>query len=95
LASAFIGLGYYISIPGTVTYKKASQVKDVAANIPLERLLIETDSPFLAPVPKRGKRNEPLFVSFTAQEVARLRDIEFEEVARVTSENAQILFDLP
>jgi len=95
LASAFIGLGYYISIPGTVTYKKASQVKDVAANIPLGRLLIETDSPFLAPVPKRGKRNEPLFVSFTAQEVARLRDIEFEEVARVTSENAQILFDLP
>ncbi|MBL7212434.1 MAG: TatD family hydrolase [Desulfobacteraceae bacterium] len=95
LAFLFIRLGYHISIPGTVTYKKASQVKDVAAKIPLERMLIETDAPFLAPVPKRGKRNEPLFVSFTAQEIARLRNIEFEEVAKVTSENARILFNLP
>jgi TatD DNase family protein len=58
-------------------------------------MLIETDAPFLAPVPKRGKRNEPLFVTFTAQEIARLRNIDFEEVAQRTSENAKALFGLP
>ncbi|MCD6296044.1 MAG: TatD family hydrolase [Deltaproteobacteria bacterium] len=95
LATAFLDLGYYISIPGTVTYKKAYQVKEVASTIPLETMLIETDAPFLAPVPKRGKRNEPAFVSFTAQEIARLRNIGFEEVAMRTSENATNLFGLP
>lgn len=94
MAYAFMKLGFYISLPGTVTYKKASQVRDVAASIPIEYMLIETDSPFLAPEPKRGKRNEPLFVTFTAQEIARIRDIEFEEVARRTSENAKVLFGL-
>ena len=95
LALALIELGYYISIPGTVTYKKASQIKDVAASIPLQRILVETDAPFLAPVPKRGKRNEPLFVTFTAQEIARLRGIEFDEVALQTSKNAKTLFGIP
>ena len=94
LAMAFIELGYYISIPGTVTYKKALQTKEVASNIPLEYMLVETDAPFLAPVPKRGKRNEPLFVNFTAQEIARLRNIEFEEVAEQTSKNAKTLFGI-
>ena len=95
LAMAFLDLGYYISIPGTVTYKKAYHVKEVASVIPLESMLIETDAPFLAPVPKRGKRNEPAFVSFTAREIARLRNIDFEEVAIRTSENAKNLFGLP
>jgi TatD DNase family protein len=95
LATAFMDLGYYISIPGTVTYKKAYHVKEVASAIPLETMLIETDAPFLAPVPKRGKRNEPAFVSFTAHEIARLRNIDFEEVAERTSENAKNLFGLP
>jgi TatD DNase family protein len=95
LAMAFIELGYYISIPGTVTYKKASLVREVASSIPLECMLVETDAPFLAPVPKRGKRNEPLFVTFTAQEIARLRDSEFEEIAAATSSNAKTLFRLP
>ncbi len=94
LAEAFIELGYYISIPGTVTYNKASHVREVAAGIPMECMLIETDAPFLTPVPKRGKRNEPLFVTHTAQEIARLRNIDFEEVARRTAENARILFGL-
>ena len=94
LAAAFIELGYYISIPGTVTYKKASRVRDVAFSIPMERMLIETDAPFLAPVPERGRRNEPLFVTYTAQEIARLRAIKFEEVARITAENARTLFGL-
>jgi TatD DNase family protein len=92
LALALIELGYLISIPGTVTYPKASQIKAVASTIPLECMIVETDAPFLAPVPKRGKRNEPLFVTFTAREIARLRNIDFEELARQTTENAKILF---
>jgi TatD DNase family protein len=95
LAMELIDMGYYISIPGTVTYKNALQVHDVASRIPLERMLIETDAPFLAPVPKRGKRNEPLFVTYTAQKIAQLRDMDFEEVAHQTSRNAELLFDLP
>lgn len=95
LAMTLIDLGYYISIPGTVTYKKASHVKEVACNLPLERMLVETDAPFLAPEPKRGKRNEPRFVTFTAREIARLRKIDFEEVALQTTQNALRLFRLP
>ncbi len=94
LATAFIDLGYFISIPGTVTYKKAEQVKDVAASIPMDRMLVETDAPFLAPVPRRGKRNEPAYVRFTAMEIARLRSIPFEELGRRTTENARYLFGL-
>ena len=95
LAEAFIALGYYISIPGTVTYKKAGQIKEVAATIPLDRMLVETDAPFLAPVPRRGKRNEPSYVAYTAREIARLRDIPFETVAEQTTRNARTIFGLP
>ncbi|UCF57838.1 MAG: TatD family hydrolase [Deltaproteobacteria bacterium] len=95
LAMALIEMGYYISIPGTVTYKNALQVQDVASRIPLERILLETDAPFLAPVPKRGKRNEPLFVTYTAQMIAELRNMDYKEVAHQTSENAKRLFNLP
>ncbi|OQY50664.1 MAG: hypothetical protein B6240_01255 [Desulfobacteraceae bacterium 4572_87] len=95
LAEAFIALGYYISIPGTVTYKKAVQVKEVAAAIPLDRMLVETDSPFLAPVPRRGKRNEPSLINHTAREIAALRGIPFETVAEQTTRNARMIFGLP
>ena len=95
LAEAFIALGYYISIPGTVTYKKAVQIKEVAAKIPLDRMLVETDAPFLAPVPRRGRRNEPSLVTHTAREIARLRDIPFETVAEQTTRNARKIFGLP
>lgn len=95
LAMAFIQMGFYISIPGTVTYKNAFNVQDVASRIPLDRMLVETDAPFLTPVPKRGKRNEPLFVTYTVQKVANLRNIDVQEVARRTSENAKRLFRLP
>jgi TatD DNase family protein len=95
LAEHLLKLGYFISIPGTLTYPKADQVRAVASTMPLNRMLVETDSPFLAPVPKRGKRNEPLFVTFTAHEIARLRGIPFEEVALATSSNARTLFGLP
>ncbi|MDY7035880.1 MAG: TatD family hydrolase [Thermodesulfobacteriota bacterium] len=95
LAIAFIEMGYYISIPGTVTYKKAFQIQDVAARIPLEYMLVETDAPFLAPVPKRGKRNEPLLVTHTAKKIAQLRNMDFNEIAHHTSENTRRLFKLP
>ena len=94
LAEAFMELGYYISIPGTVTYRNASRVRSVAREMPLHSMLIETDCPFLAPVPRRGKRNEPLFVAHTAQEIARLRGISPDEVAETTTKNAERLFRL-
>ena len=94
LASAFIALGYYISIPGTVTYKNASLIKEVAAAIPLDRMLVETDAPFLAPAPRRGKRNEPALVIHTARKIAELRNISFETVAEQTLRNVEMLFGL-
>jgi TatD DNase family protein len=94
LANALIELGYYISIPGTVTYKKASLARRVAASVPLEYLLVETDAPFLAPAPHRGRRNEPCFVSLTAKEIAGLREMEVSRLGKVTSENARRLFKL-
>jgi TatD DNase family protein len=77
---------------GIVTFKNAHAVKDSAKIIPIERLLIETDCPFLAPVPKRGKRNEPSYVQYVAEEVARLRNISLETLATQTTKNADRLF---
>jgi len=94
LAMALIDIGYYISIPGTVTYSKAVEVREVASGIPIDRLLVETDAPFLAPVPKRGKRNEPLYVNYTARKIAQLRGMDFEEFSHKTSENAKRLFGI-
>ena len=93
-AMKFIDLGYYISIPGTVTYPKAEQARDVATRVPLERLLIETDCPFVAPGPRRGKRNEPSYVIYVAEEIARIRDMDVETLASRTLENAVRLFGL-
>jgi TatD DNase family protein len=94
LAMELIDMGYFISIPGTVTFKNATTIKDVAKSIPLERLMIETDAPFLAPVPKRGKRNEPLFVKFTAEEIARLRGKDIEVIAKTIEKNTKELFNI-
>lgn len=93
-AMAFIDIGYYISIPGIVTFKNAVKLKRVAAGIPIERMLVETDAPFLAPVPKRGKRNEPLFVNYTARAIAELREMDFKELASKTTENCKKLFNI-
>ncbi len=95
LAMKFIEMGYHISIPGTVTYKNAFEVQNVASRIPIEYMLVETDAPFLTPVPKRGKRNEPLFVTYTARKIAQLRNMDFQEFSSQTSENAIRLFNLP
>jgi TatD DNase family protein len=94
LAMSFIDLGYYISIPGTVTYKNAVSIQAAAEKIPIERLLIETDAPFLSPLPLRGKRNEPLFMRHTAEKIARLRDMDLDELALKTTMNAKRLFGL-
>jgi TatD DNase family protein len=94
LALELIRLGFSISIPGTVTYRKATELQEVAARIPLENLLVETDAPYLTPVPMRGKRNEPLFVTHTAKRIADLRRIPFEEFSERTVENTVRLFGL-
>lgn len=94
LAKTFINMGYYISIPGTVTFNNASQIQDVARRVPLNRMLLETDAPFLAPTPYRGKRNEPGYVTHTAQKIAKLRDVSFEEISYQTSKNVCQLFNL-
>jgi TatD DNase family protein len=93
-ARKVLDLGLHISIPGTVTFKNANLLQEVAKEIPLTSLLLETDSPFLAPHPHRGKRNEPLFLLYTALTVAVLRDISMEELARQTTRNAMTLFGL-
>ncbi len=91
----FLDLGFYISFSGVVTFKNAISVQDSAKKVPSNRLLIETDCPFLAPVPKRGKRNEPAYVLYVAQYLAELRQVKLEELARQTTENACQLFRLP
>jgi TatD DNase family protein len=82
-----LGLGFYLSFGGIVTFPKATEVQAAAAEAPLDRILVETDSPYLAPVPKRGKRNEPLFAGYTAQKLAMLRKTTFEQIADATSAN--------
>jgi TatD DNase family protein len=92
LAEKAIELGFYISFSGIVTFKNASALREVARNIPLSRLLVETDAPYLAPVPHRGKRNEPAFVVHTAALVAQLRGLAPEALAAATTENFFRLF---
>ena len=92
VAQAAIGLGFWISFSGIVTFKNAAALREVARRVPLERMLIETDAPFLAPVPYRGKTNEPGLVKYVAEEIARLRQVSLEEVAAATSANFFRLF---
>ena len=92
LAEAALGLDFYVSISGIVTFKNAEELRAIVRDLPLDRLLVETDSPYLAPVPYRGKRNEPAFVVATAVAVARLKGIEPETLAAATTENFFRLF---
>ena len=92
VAQAALALGFHVSISGIVTFKKALQVQDVATRVPIDRLLVETDSPYLAPVPYRGKLNHPALVRHVADEVARLRGITCEQLAAATTANFQQLF---
>jgi TatD DNase family protein len=92
VAKAALDLDFYISFSGILTFKAASELREVAAYVPLERCLIETDSPYLAPMPHRGKTNNPSFVPFVAQQIAQLKGVSVEEVARATSDNFDRLF---
>lgn len=86
--------GFYIALGGVVTFKNAKKAHEIAKDIPLECLLLETDAPYLTPVPYRGKRNEPAYVKFVAEEIAKIKGISFEEVANITTENARRAFGI-
>lgn len=89
-----INMNFYISLGGPVTFKNAKKPKEVAAAVPLERLLIETDCPYLAPHPYRGKRNEPSYVKLVAEQIAEIKQLTIEEVSQATTENAKKLFGI-
>jgi TatD DNase family protein len=95
LAMRALDLDFMISFSGIVTFRKAEELREVAKEVPLDRLLVETDCPFLAPVPHRGKRNEPAYVVEVARCIAELRGIEIEEIARITVENFKRLLQIP
>lgn len=93
-AQAYVALGFHISLSGVVTFKSAEPIREAAAWVPLERLLVETDCPFLAPVPLRGKRNEPAYITHTAAAVAALRGLSPDEFGAATTRNCRALFRL-
>lgn len=92
VAEAAMEMGFYISFSGIVTFKNAKDLQEVARHVPLERMLIETDAPYLAPVPMRGKTNEPGFVKYVAEYLADLKGVSIDELARITSTNFRTLF---
>ena len=94
IAEKFIDLGFYISIPGVITFTKAEMLQEAVRSVPLSALLIETDAPFLAPVPFRGKTNEPLYTLYTARKIAELKGVSLSEVAARTTANVRKLFGI-
>ena len=86
--------GWYLALGGVVTFKKAVKMKEVAAEIPLENLLLETDSPYLTPVPFRGKENRPAYVKYVAEEIAKIRNLDIEFIAQITAQNAEKVFNI-
>ena len=94
-ARTYLDMGFYISVAGPVTFPKSIKTKEVAKFVPLDRLLVETDSPYLTPEPYRGKRNEPAYVRIVAEDIAGLRNISLEELAEATSRNLRKLFAIP
>jgi TatD DNase family protein len=92
VARAALDLGFYISFSGILTFKSAADLREVAAMVPLDRILIETDSPYLAPVPYRGKTNNPSYVPYVAAQIGQLRGLDADEVGRITSANFERLF---
>ena len=93
-ARGYVKLGYYIGVGGVVTFANAKKIKEVVADIPLESLVLETDSPYLAPVPFRGKRNSSLNLPYVARAISEIKGIEYEEVVNTTWENAKIFYGL-
>mgnify|MGYP000406547441 CR=1 FL=1 len=95
MAEAAIELGFYISFSGIVTFKSADELREVVRRVPLDRILVETDSPWLAPVPHRGKQNEPQYVREVAETVADLKGVSLEQLAEITTQNFHRLFRIP
>ena len=93
-ACAYLDLGFYLSFTGIITFKNAEPLREVVQKVPLERMLVETDSPYLTPVPHRGKRNEPAYVRWVAETIAKVKGIGFESVAETTTRNVQDLFKI-
>lgn len=93
-AKECVKAGFYLALGGVVTFKNAVKIKEVAKWIPIERLLLETDAPYLTPVPYRGKENQPAYIKFTAQEIANLKEISFEEIDAITTSNAEKIFNI-
>jgi TatD DNase family protein len=91
-AAAYLDLGFYLSFTGIITFKNAEPLREVVRKVPLGKIFVETDSPYLTPVPHRGKRNEPAYVRFVAETIAKVKGVELAEVARVTSANVNKLF---
>ena len=94
MALDYIKMGFYIGIGGVVTFKNGKKMKEVVQAIPIEKILLETDSPYLAPEPNRGKRNSSLNIPYIAQEIAHLKGLKFEEVVQITNQNAKQLFGI-
>jgi len=94
-ARAYLDLGFHISIAGVVTFRNAAELQEAARIVPLDRLMVETDCPYLAPIPFRGKRNEPAHVRLVAEKIAELKGVPLEEIAARTTENARRFFGLP
>jgi TatD DNase family protein len=94
MARECMDMGFYISVPGSITFKNAEPFQEIVRKLPLEFLLVETDAPFLTPVPFRGKRNEPGYVRYTAEKVAEIKKVPIEKVAEVTTKNAMRIFGL-
>ena len=91
-AREILDMGFYLSFTGIITFKNADSLREVVRKLPLDRVLVETDSPYLAPVPYRGKRNEPAFVRYVAEALAQVKGLSLQEVAQATTDNARKLF---
>jgi TatD DNase family protein len=95
IATRELKIGFYLGFTGPVTFKKADELRRIAATIPLDRILVETDAPFLTPTPYRGKRNEPTYIPIMVERLASLKQISIEEMGAATTANAERLFSLP
>lgn len=94
MAKELVKMGYYISFSGTITFKNAKKVQEAATVVPLDKLLVETDSPYLCPEPERGQRNDPSKVRYTVEKLAEIKGITYEEMAKITSDNAKRVYNI-